>query len=101
VYYLSGTTGWDATFDGIPTAIYSIAPPPTLGITIYGSNSFPAVFFLIETGTNFVLQTTTNLSSGPWMAVTNGIPFSEVSNGIPVSGLIITNVQPAAFFRLH
>jgi hypothetical protein len=35
---------------------------------------------------------TTNLANGPWVTV---------SNGIPISGLIVTNPPPAAFFRLH
>jgi hypothetical protein len=64
-------------------------PPPT-GISTYGGN--PAVFFPTATGTNFVLQMTTNLANGPWVTV---------SNGIPISGLIITNPPAAAYFRLH
>jgi hypothetical protein len=35
---------------------------------------------------------TTNLTSGNWVTVTNGIPFS---------GVQITNAPGTAFFRLH
>jgi hypothetical protein len=65
-------------------------PPPALGISTYGSQ--PTVFFPTATGTNFVLQMTTNLSTGSWVTV---------SNGVPVSGIIITNPPGTAFFRLH
>ena len=64
--------------------------PPTLGISIYGNS--PAVFFPTASGTNYVLQMTTNLVSGNWVAV---------SNGIPINGLIITNPPANAFFRLQ
>ena len=67
-----------------------VALPPALGISIYGNQS--VVFFPTSTGTNFVLQMTTNLASGNWATVTNGIPFS---------GLQITNAPSPAFFRLH
>ena len=87
-YYLSGATGWGATFDGIPTSVIPI--PPALGMSTYANQ--PAVFFPTATGTNFVLQMTTNLSTGPRVTV---------SNGIPISGLIVTNPAAAAFFRLH
>jgi hypothetical protein len=67
-----------------------VAIPPALGISIYGSQ--PAVFFPTATGTNFALQMTTNLTSGNWVTVTNGIS---------ISGLIITTPPGTAFFRLH
>lgn len=88
-YYLPGTTGWSSTFDGIP-AVLLAPPPPALGISAYGSQ--PAVFFPTATGTNYVLQMTTNLASGNWVTITNGLP---------ISGLVITNPPPNAFFRLH
>jgi len=49
------------------------------------------VFFPTATGTNYVLQMTTNLASGPWVTV---------SNGVSISGIIITNPPGTAFFRL-
>jgi sugar lactone lactonase YvrE len=66
------------------------APAPPLGITMVGN--LPVVVWPAA-ATNYVLQMTTNLASGNWVTVTNGIPFS---------GLQITNAPPgAAFFRLH
>ncbi len=91
-YYPAGKTGWTAMFDGIPTAMQGVAPtPPALGISTY-SGGLPTVFFPTATGTNFVLQTTTNLTSGIW---------TSVGSGVPISGLIITNAAPSAFFRLQ
>jgi hypothetical protein len=65
-------------------------PRPALGISLYGTNQ-PAVFFPMA-GTNFLLQMTTNLTSQNWVTI---------SNGIPLTGLIITNTPPNAFFRLY
>ena len=65
-------------------------PPPTLGISTYSNQT--VVFFPTGTGANGVLQMTTNLASGNWVTITNGIPFS---------GLQITNASGTAFFRLH
>jgi hypothetical protein len=90
VYYLFGTTGWGSTFGSRPTQVITPAPP-ALGISTYGSQ--PAVFFPTATGTNYVLQMTTNLTAP--------INWVTVSNGVPISGIIITNPPPAAFFRLH
>lgn len=42
-------------------------------------------------GTNFIVQTTTNLATGPWVTATNGVP--QIS-------LIFSNTSPARFFRL-
>ena len=64
--------------------------PPNLGMSTYSNQ--PAVFFPTATGSNFVLQMTTNLATGNWVAVTNGIP---------ISGLVITNPPNNVFFRLH
>ena len=65
-----------------------VAIPPALGITTVGS--LPVVIWPVS-GTNFVLQMTTDLASGNWVTVTNGIPFY---------GLQITNAPGTSFFRL-
>ncbi|MGA2029379.1 MAG: hypothetical protein ABSG87_04830, partial [Verrucomicrobiota bacterium] len=71
--------------------ITAVSPtPPALGISTYSGQ--PAVFFPTATGTNFVLQMTTNL--------TPPVNWVTVSNGVPISGIIITNPPAAAFFRL-
>jgi len=64
--------------------------PPTLGIGTY-SNS-PVVFYPSNPGTNYTLQMTSNLGTGPWAAVTNGVPFTAVQ---------VTNAPNPAFFRLQ
>jgi uncharacterized repeat protein (TIGR03803 family) len=91
----SNTLYGTSRFGGISGkgTVFSISlppPPPALGISTYSSQ--PALFFPTATGTNYVLQMTTNLASGNWLTV---------SNGIPISGLIITNPPANAFFRLH
>jgi hypothetical protein len=67
----------------------SVNPAPPLGITMV--SSLPVVVWPAA-ATNFVLQMTTNLASGNWVTVTNGVPFI---------GLQITNAPGTAFFRLH
>ena len=67
----------------------SVNPPPPLGITTV--SSLPVVVWTAS-ATNFVLQMSTNLASGNWVTVTNGVPFI---------GVQITNPPANAFFRLH
>lgn len=63
--------------------------PPILGISSAG-NQF--VLYWPASATNFILQTTSNLSSPNW---------ATVSNGVPIIGVTLTNVSPGAFFRLQ
>lgn len=89
-YYQSFTTGWSNSFDGFPTATW-IPPLPALGITTY--NQQPVVLFPVTViGTNYVLLMTTNLTSGNWVVVTNGVLFT---------GIQITNAPANAFFQLQ
>jgi hypothetical protein len=91
VFHLLETVGWPTVPDlwaDRPTALWNLAPP--MGISTYSGQ--PVVFFPTATGTNYVLEMTTNLNSGNWVAVTNGIPFS---------GVQIPNAPGTAFFRLH
>ncbi len=85
-YYFPSTTGWGARFDGIPTMA---SPAPALGISTYSGQ--PVIIYP-QSGTNFVLQMTTNLASGNWVTVTNAVPFFSVQ---------ITNAPANAFFRLN
>jgi hypothetical protein len=50
------------------------------------------VLWPASAGTNFTLQTTTNLATGPWVTASNGVP--QVS-------FIFSNTAPAVFFRLR
>jgi len=64
------------------------ATPPPLGVTMAGGQ----VFICYPTsGSNFVLQTATNLN-GPWV---------PASNGVPAISVLFSNTASAAFFRLH
>jgi len=62
---------------------------PPLAITTAGGQFF--VLWSASAGTNFTLQTATNLA-GPWAAATNGVPQNAFS---------FSNTAPAVFFRLH
>jgi hypothetical protein len=92
---VSGIASLDGSPNGeiIITAVSggSASTPPALGISTYGSQ--PAVFFPTATGTNYVLQMTTNL--------TPPVNWVTVTNGVPIIGIIISNPPAAAFFRLH
>ena len=72
-----------------PPSALPTAPPPAIGISTYSNR--PVVFFPTATGRSYVVQMSTNLASGNWTTVTNGIPFS---------GIELTNAPRAAFFRL-
>jgi hypothetical protein len=50
------------------------------------------VLWPASAGTNFTLQTTTNLATGPWVTASNGVP--QVS-------FTFSNTAPAVFFRLR
>jgi hypothetical protein len=66
-------------------------PQPVLAVGNYARH--PVVLFpSVASAVNFALLMTTNLASGPWVPVVNGIPFT---------GLQITNVPGPVFFRLH
>lgn len=80
----------DGTYTTVNRPELILGPPPPLGIGTY-SNA-PVVFFPTILGTKHTLQMTTNLASGNWVTVTNGIPFS---------GVQITNAPGTAFFRLQ
>jgi subtilisin family serine protease len=67
-----------------------LGPPPALGITAYSNR--PVLIFPTAAGTGHVLQMTTNLTSGSWTTITNGVPFT---------GVEITNGPSPAFFRLY
>jgi hypothetical protein len=71
VYYLPGTTGWDTTFGGLPTALWSLPYPlilnfePNFGVR---TNQFG---FIISWATNLsvVVDACTNLTNTGWSPV--------------------------------
>jgi hypothetical protein len=50
------------------------------------------VLWPASAGTNYTLEMTTNLSTGPWVPATNGVPQNAY---------LFTNSSPAVFFRLQ
>lgn len=90
VYYQPFTTGWTNTFGGYATTPW-IPSLPAPGITIYSNQ--PVLFIPLSIiGTNYVLQMSTNLTSGNWVTV---------SNGTPIIGVEISTPTNAAFFRIQ
>lgn len=64
---------------------------PALAITSAGSHVF--VLWPSSAGTNFILETTTNVATGPWVPATNGVPQTAY---------MFTNTgAPATFYRLQ
>jgi len=71
VYYLPGTTGWGATFDGLPTALWFL-PNPQVLIHSVGFGVQPGGFgFTISWATNgsVVVEAATNLANPIWIPV--------------------------------
>ena len=70
------------------TLITTNAPPLSIGAA--GGQIF--VLWPASAGTNFVLQMTTNLATGPWVPATNGVPQNAY---------LFSNSAPDVFFRLQ
>jgi sulfatase modifying factor 1 len=68
--------------------IYPALAQTTLGIAPVGNQT---VLFWPTSATNYVLQSTTNLATPNWVAVSNGVPMTAIS---------VTNTTSAIFFRL-
>jgi len=99
VYYLPGTTGWGATFGGLPTAIWSLPNPlvltagPDFGIQ---TNQFA---FTISWATNLsvVVEASANLDHNPWLPVaTNALDNGTFSFTDPD-----WQKYPARFYRVR
>jgi hypothetical protein len=90
VYYLPGTAGWSATYDGLTTVLLN----PISGIGVQNS-----AFGFTVTGTNnqvVVVEATTNLANPEWIPLaTNAITGGTYNFSDPQW----TN-YPARFFRL-
>jgi N-acetylneuraminic acid mutarotase len=86
IYAIGGYVTGEAT---ALSTVEAFTPSPSLYIAAAGNQS---VIYWSASFTNYVLQTTTNLSSPKWVAV---------SNGVPIIGVTLTNALPAAFFRLQ
>ena len=72
--------------------IQTTNPPPAVNILTAGGQYNGQVLIYFPTdGTNFTLQTATNVN-GPW---------TPASNGTIISALVFTNALPAQFFKLQ
>ena len=101
---LSGSLTTGGTFNFTVQATDSLGATATqpLSLNIVTTNLPPLVvgagggqiivLWPASAGTNFTLQTTTNLTTGPWVPATNGV--AAIS-------FLISNSTPAQFFRLH
>lgn len=64
-------------------------PPPAVNVSAAAGHQF--IVYYPTSGSNYILQTTTNLATGPWVPATNGVS---------VIALTFSNTAPAQFFRL-
>src|SRR5450759_1421993 len=86
---LYGTAGWGGSSGKGTVFSLSLASGPQLNIASVGNQS---VLFWPASATNYVLQSTTNLSSPNWVTA---------SDAVPVIAVTVTNTSPARFFRLQ
>jgi hypothetical protein len=66
-------------------------PPPLVNIASVATAGNQQVVFWPAAATNFVLQSTTNLSAPNWTTVTKGTP---------IIGVTVSNTTPETFYRL-
>ena len=94
VYYYYGTTGWEATYGGLPTVMLGAPAPPSVAIQRTTTNT--VVVSWPSTATGFMLQQNTNrLNSVNWSNVTSGI-----SNDGTTKTLVVNPASGARFYRL-
>ena len=74
---------------GLSLNVVSTNLPP-LAVTTIGGQVL--ICWPFSAGTNFTVLTTTNLSTGPWVPATNGVPTAAI---------IFTNQGSAAFYKLQ
>jgi hypothetical protein len=86
------TDGNSNTTNQLFTLVVDSNPNPPPPVNIASASGNQVIVFYPPSGTNYILQTTTNLASGPWVPATNGVQ---------VIALTFSNVAPAQFFRLH
>ena len=85
LYAVGGSPG----YPNLSAANEAFTPSPVLTIASVGNQS---VLFWPASGTNYILQSTTNLASPNWLTA---------SDAVPVIAFTVTNTSPARFFRLQ
>lgn len=97
-YYLAGTTGWGATYEGVPTAVYSPTPP-----TIQNLTRLPRLSVLAAIGTPGAIyrtQRSTDLTT--WVNVATNTTSAGGGIGLTDSFGDLGGIPPtAAFYRLQ
>jgi hypothetical protein len=73
--------------------VYGLQPPPPVSIALSGGNT--VISWPTNTPASYILQSTTNLVIGTWIAATNSV---TVSNG--VYQVTVPASQPAIYYRL-
>jgi len=94
VYYQASTTGWGATFDGLPTV--KLTPQFQITDVLVQSNKFKFSF----SGTNnqtIIIETSTNLANANWQKLLTNVLSGTSSN---FSDAQWTN-YPHRFYRLY
>jgi hypothetical protein len=71
VYYLPGTTGWNTTFGGRPTALWVLPNPVILNLSPGFGVQTNVFGFVISWATNasVVVEASTSLANPTWSAV--------------------------------
>jgi len=87
-YVVSAVNGGGESVNSGEVSATTILPPLNIGT---GGGQM-LIFWPASAGTNYSLQMTTNLSSGPWVPVTNLVPQVAFT---------VSNSAPAVFFRLQ
>jgi hypothetical protein len=96
---LPGTTGWDATFGGVPTKLWYLPNPGILGNPPFGVPNYQSGFtFTISWATNgaVVVQAATNLANPVWVPVST----NSLVNGTSCFYDPNWTNYPARFYRL-
>jgi hypothetical protein len=84
-------SGSNSISQPLSLTIVTNIPPPSVNVAAASSGGQIVVYYPTS-GSNYVLYTTTNLSTGPWVPATNGTP---------VISLVFSNTAPAQFYRLQ
>ncbi|MDB6019040.1 MAG: hypothetical protein JWR19_3529 [Pedosphaera sp.] len=87
-YVVSAVNAGGESADSTEVSATTILPPLAIG----SGGGQILVFWPASAGTNYTLQMTTNLATGPWVPVTNAVP--QIS-------FTVSNSEPAVFFRLQ
>gem|GEM_PF-371128 len=87
-YVVSAVNPGGESVNSTEASATTILPPLTIG----GGGGQILVFWPASAGTNYALQMTTNLATGPWLPVTNLVPQVAFT---------VSNAAPVVFFRLQ